>query len=98
METRLESIDLPALKALLNETAGAIRRLKIPLRARWTRPMAEEQRELHLLKGKATLLCILRAFLRGRCHLARLPDDKLERVAYHAEMARRAADRYGLLP
>jgi hypothetical protein len=97
METRLEGIDLPALKILLNETADAIRRLKTSLRARWTRPMAVEQRELCLLKGKATLLCALRAFLRGRLHLARLPDDKLERVAYHADMARRAADRYDLL-
>jgi hypothetical protein len=96
MQTCLEGIDLSKLKQLMDETVGSIRRLKSVLRAPWLRPMAVEQRDLCQLKQKATLLYILRASLRGRCHLSRLPDPSLDRAAYHAEMARRAADRYGV--
>lgn len=66
MQTCLEGIDLSRLKQLMDETAGAIRRLKAVLRAPWPRPMSVEQRELCQLKQKATLLYILRASLRGR--------------------------------
>lgn len=43
---------------------------KRELRTRWTRPMHHEQRELLRLKQRATELCVLRAWLRGRWHLA----------------------------
>jgi hypothetical protein len=92
----MEAIDLPKLRRVMADTVVDIRRLKHALRAPWTRPMAEEQRELCLLKAKATLLYILRAHVRGRCHLTRVPDPKVDRVAYHHDMARRAADRYQL--
>ena len=63
-------VDIFALRAALAETAAAITGLKQQLRRTWTRPMAAEQRELWALKDKATLLCILRAFLRGRRHFS----------------------------
>jgi len=95
-------VDIFALRAALAETAAAITSLKQQLRLTWTRPMAAEQRELWALKDKATLLCILRAFLRGRRHLkspprrGASPGMKWDPAAYHRQAAEHAARRFGL--
>jgi hypothetical protein len=95
-------VDISALRAALAETAAAITRLKQQLRRAWTRPMAPEQRELLALKEKATLLCILRAFLRGRRHLlaprrGASPGTRWDPEAYHRQAAEHAARRFGLV-
>lgn len=95
-------VDIPALRAALAETAAAITQLKQPLRRTWTRPMAAEQRELWALKEKATLLCVLRATLRGRRHLqapmrrGASPGMKWDPEAYHRQAAEHAVRRFGL--
>jgi hypothetical protein len=96
-------VDISALRAALAETAAAITRLKQQLRRTWTRPMAAEQRELLSLKEKATLLCILRAFVRGRRHLqapmrrGASPGTRWDPEAYHRQAAEHAARRFGLV-
>lgn len=55
----------------LNERICA---LKAELRTTWTGPMWRQQSELLDLKAKATGLNILRAWLRGKVHLA--PNTK----------------------
>lgn len=62
-------IDLPRLRAARRDLDARILALKQALRARWDRPMHEEQRALVRLKHEATGLCALRAWLRGRWHL-----------------------------
>lgn len=47
-----------------------IREVKTALRSTWTKPMDAEQAEHIRLKKEATELCILRAWMRGRLHLA----------------------------
>jgi hypothetical protein len=95
-------VDIHALRLSLAETAAEIRELKRTLRQTWTRPMAVEQRALHELAQQATLLCILRAYLRGRHHLQRpmrrgaYPGMKWDAAAYHRQAAEHAAERYGL--
>ena len=102
MKTIEIEVDTCALGASLAATAADIRELKNILRRTWTRPMAGEQRALHELAHKATLLCILRAFLRGRHHLQRpmrrgaYPGMKWDAAAYHRQAAEHAAERYGL--
>lgn len=63
------NIDLPRLKAARRDLDARILALKQVLRARWDRPMHEEQRMLLRLKHEATGLCVLRAWMRGRWHL-----------------------------
>lgn len=93
-------VDISALRAALAETAAAITDIKKLLRRTWTRPMAAEQRALWALKDKATALCILRAFLRGRHHLERpmrrgwYPGRNWDPAAYHRSAAERAAEWY----
>jgi hypothetical protein len=95
-------VDTLALRAALAETAAAIVEIKRALRRTWTRPMADEQRALCRLKEKATLLCILRAYRRGRWHLVRpmrrgaYPGMKWDPVEYHRSRAEHAAQRFGL--
>ena len=92
-----ESHDLRALRAQLASRAHESRTLKLALSAPWTRPMAEEQRQLVRLRRRITGLCILRAFLRGRFHLVKalregaFPDMKWDRERWHAEVAERVA-------
>ena len=101
MNLRTDDIDVPALRAALRDTALAIIAVKRRLRSPWTEPMAHQQRQLLALKDKATQLCILRAYLRGRYHLQRPPrriaaTAPWDRQAFHRTAAAHAADRYQL--
>jgi hypothetical protein len=92
-----ESIDVAALVRDIHTTAAEILATKRVLRARWTRPMAGEQRALARLRHRATELCILRAWLRGRRHLARAPRDHVQSWdgdAYHRRVAERVRASY----
>jgi hypothetical protein len=64
------NIDFHRLRTERRRIDALIRNRKAELRTRWTRPMAVEQRELLALKRDATELCMLRAWLRGKQHLA----------------------------
>lgn len=89
----LGRIDLPALKAALRAAAARSRALKAMLRVRWQEPMAEQQRALHKLRRRTTDLCVLRAWLRGRQHVANAPGDPGE---YHREVSERVAAEFQL--
>lgn len=71
----IENVNLPALRAAIRDRATKSKELKRQLRAPWTEPMAETQRALVSLRRETTRLLILRAWLRGRFHLARPPRD-----------------------
>lgn len=106
----MNAIDLPRLRGDLRAVSDSITSLKRVLRAPWTEPMAERQRRLVRLKLRATELCVLRAHLRGRFHLARPPawldlssftagdgDRTWDRAAWHAEVAARVARDYAIV-
>ena len=87
-------IDRRHFLADLLELTVQIRKLKSVLGMRWQRPMAPEQRELVRLKLRATELCALRAFARGRLHVRpRSADDSDASAAL--EYHRRIAERLG---
>ncbi len=96
-------IDIPELRSLLSDVATEIKTVKRVLRAPWQQPMAAEQKQLAALKRKATHLCVLRAFVRGKYHLRRPPRhlanvwgaDQPQHI-YHQDIAERTADRYRL--
>lgn len=82
------------LRADIHAISSQILALKRLLRAPWLRPMADEQREHAKLKGRATELCALRAFVRGKLHLQRAPRGAgSDRSA--SEYHRRIAERLG---
>ena len=66
--------------------------------------MAEEQQKLAALQWRITRLCILRARVRGRYHLAipprkwRDPASEWNQEQFHAKIAERMARDYELLP
>lgn len=64
------NLDLARLRAARHALDLQILALKRVLRVRWEQPMGDEQRALHRCKREATELCILRAWQRGRWHLA----------------------------
>ena len=64
------NIDINKLQTERRRIDALIRGRKSDLRTRWTRPMVAEQRELLTLEREATQLCMLRAWMRGRQHLA----------------------------
>lgn len=66
----MKNIDINRLRMERRRIDVQIRVLKSELRTRWTRPMVDEQRLLLALKLEATELCILRAWMRGKQHLA----------------------------
>lgn len=72
-------IDHARLRAARHALDLQILAHKRELRTRWQRPMHAEQRELLRCKHLATELCILRAWLRGRWHLA--DHDRCAEVA-----------------
>jgi hypothetical protein len=89
--------NLSLFRAHLAELAQQAKALKRRLRARWTQPMADEQRELCRLKLRITELCALRALSRGKLHFRnRQPGHEhcpsLERC--HARIAERLAPAY----
>lgn len=95
-------IDIGRLLADLTACAREAVSLKTVLRATWTRPMADEQRALARLRRRATELCVLRAFSRGRRHLQKpmregaYPGMKWEREAWHVRVAERVAKDYAI--
>ena len=96
--TRLPfEIDMPRLVADLRAVAEAIKAEKRVLGATWTGPMAEHQRRLGHLRWRATELCVLRARLRGRYHIAAMTPEG-EREEYHATVAARVAGDYAKAP
>lgn len=91
------NIDRQRLKADLRATARECRDVKDVLGATWTRPMKEEQQRLARLRLRATELCVLAAWLRGRRHVRhvtalRRTDEELE--TWHAAVAARVAKEY----
>jgi hypothetical protein len=102
---RLEYIDmqfylnLGLFRADLRELSSRIQTLKRALGARWTAPMAAEQRELQRLKLRATELCALRAFARGKLHLTKAPlgaDAGWDALTYHRRVVERLAPSYAM--
>lgn len=93
----IENVSLPLLKAELAHHAETSRALKRLLCTTWKEPMADVQRELVRVRRRATELCILRAWLRGRCHLQKplrdgaYPGMEWDRERYHALVAARVA-------
>lgn len=63
-------MDIQRLKEDRKALEERIREVKTELRSTWTKPMGDVQVEHLRLKAEATELCILRAWLRGRFHLA----------------------------
>lgn len=62
--------------------------------------MAAEQRALQRWKSRATELCALRAFVRGRLHLQKAPlgaNADWEAFAYHRRVAERLGPSYALV-
>lgn len=92
-----KNVDLDRLRAELAAHAVRSKALKAELRRPWTEPMADVQRALHRCRRRTTELCILRAWMRGRCHLERplregaYPDMTWDRARYHVLVAERVA-------
>jgi len=92
-------INHPQLRADIRALSAQIRGLKHVLGARWERPMADLQRELHRLKLRATELCALSAYSRGRLHLQRAPGGAppdWSAAAYHQRITERLGPSYSL--
>ena len=92
-------LNLGLFRADLRALSGRITTLKRALRARWTGPMAAEQRELARLKLRVTELCSLRAFARGKLHLKKAPlgsETSWDALAYHQRIAERLAGSYAI--
>ena len=93
-------LDLARLISDLEALATESRALKVLLRRRWTRPMADEQRRLARVRHRTTELCILRAMARGKWHVRTMPRacssaaESWDREAWHAAIALRVAKDY----
>ncbi len=98
MKLTSTTVDVPALVRLIAATEAELIPLKRALRTTWTEPMAGVQQRLCALKHQATLLYILRAYVRGRHHLSGPPRDLSDWMParYHREQAERCADRFRL--
>lgn len=81
------NIDIAQLKADRKALDERILEAKKQLRTTWTRPMGAVQAQLLELKAQVTELHILRAYARGRLHLANDPDRC-------REIAEKVAGRY----
>ena len=93
-------INLCLLRADIRAIALEIRALKRELGARWTRPMADSQRALQRAKLRATELCALAAFSRGKLHLRKAPHGPgcaCEPLVYHRRIAERLGPSYARL-
>jgi hypothetical protein len=83
------------IAAIAREIIG----LKRTLGSTWHKPMADEQRELGRLKARATELCCLRAFSRGRLHILKPPracTEEWDAVQYHRRIVERLGPTYAL--
>jgi len=90
-------INHPLLRRDIRAISAEIRGLKLLLGARWERPMADEQRALCRLKLRATELCALSAFSRGRFHLQKPPrgaPSDWSAPEYHRRIAERLGPSY----
>lgn len=90
-------LDQHLLRADIRALAEQIRALKRELGVRWTRPMAESQRALQRAKLRATELCALSAFSRGRLHLKTAPHGRecaCDPLVYHQRIAERLGPSY----
>jgi hypothetical protein len=87
-------LDLTLFRADLRAITAEIVRLKRLLGTTWLAPMASEQRELCRLKLRATELCALRAFSRGKLHLRSAGDDGFDALQYHRRIAERLGPAY----
>jgi hypothetical protein len=85
------------LRADIRGISSQILALKRVLRAPWSQPMADQQRELCKLKRRATELCALRAFVRGKLHLRSAPrgaSSDWNAAEYHRRIAERLLPSY----
>lgn len=85
------------LRADIRALSEQIRTLKRELGTRWTRPMADSQRALWRLKRRATELCALSAFSRGKLHLRKAPHGAhctCDPRVYHQRLAERLGPSY----
>jgi hypothetical protein len=90
-------IDLHLLRADIRALSEQIRALKRELGARWTRPMADSQRARQQLKRRATELCALRAFSRGKLHVRNAPHGArcaCDPLVFHQRLAERIGPSY----
>ena len=97
--TTSSNINHSLLVADIRAISGQIRGLKQQLRVTWRRPMQDEQRELERLKLRATQLCALRAFTRGRLHVQRPPrgaPSTWNALAYHRCIVERLGPSYAI--
>jgi hypothetical protein len=85
------------LRADIRALSAQLGALKRELGTRWIRPMAESQRALQHLKLRATELCALRAFSRGKLHVRSAPHGRhctCEPLVYHQQVAERLGPSY----
>ena len=90
-------VDHHLLRADIRAIAEQIRALKRELGVRWTRPMADSQRALQRAKLRATELCALSAFSRGKLHVRKAPHGPqctCDPLAYHRRIAERLGPSY----
>jgi hypothetical protein len=66
----MTNINIPQIRADLQEIEEQIRPVKEALRSTWTKPMDNEQYQLIDLRARATELLCLLAWTRGRHHMA----------------------------
>jgi hypothetical protein len=94
------NIDRERLRGDVAELARTAHALKKTLRMTWTRPMKDEQQKLVRLRRRATELCVLAAFLRGKHHVraplrdGAYPGMKWDADEWHARVAARVAKDY----
>jgi hypothetical protein len=92
-----DRIDIRRLRADLRALAADCVLLKRTLRARWERPMADEQQRLHRLRRRVTDLLVLLAASRGRRHVTtpprdgRAPGEPWDAAEHNARIADRVA-------
>lgn len=79
-------IDRVARVRDLRAIEAEIRPIKRVLGATWTRPMHEEQRRLAWLRKRATELCMVLAWARGRLHVRPRGLSDEQARALHAEV------------
>lgn len=94
------NLDHHLLRADIRAISEEIRALKRELGARWARPMADSQRALQRAKLRATELCALAAFSRGKLHLRKAPHGPgcaCEPLVYHRRIAERLGPSYARL-
>ena len=90
-------LDLHRFRGDLTALVERIRTLKRALRTTWARPMGQEQAELARLRTRATELCALRAYCRGKFHVVRALrgcSGAWDPLAYHQRIVARLGPVY----